>query len=252
MPLMTHARFLTLIHRVYETYKSLLMIRADYPLSLIYSTKNLAKKISHDEDREDKVSLVGPEKNIAILGQITVKPESFGELYRKVKDEAKEIQEDLFGGIGFEDEEWFGFKAPEYLVDEVNSTRPGFCFGDTEHCDMMKYGDRGLKVLFHHPRLKDRYGCVLPDGTFRFNAFACHEFLRLASLARSKLATAVHVSIGGPPRGTEIVANYLRNHPQGDRRNVKIVDGDLCLVGGYNKTSSVVSTLRHPCPVLSN
>jgi hypothetical protein len=217
--------------------------RSDYALSPIYCTKNLAKTISRDQERADKVNLVGPEKDIAILGKITVKMDSFGELYRKVLDEVNEMQEDLFGGIGFDDPEWFSFEVPDPLVDLVNFAYPGYCFGDEARNDLKKYEYVGLQALFNHPRLKNRYGCMVSNQKFIPNAVACHEFLRRASLARSKLATATHISVGGPARGTEFTAQFLRNHPQGDSRNVKVIEGDLCLVAGYNKTSSMVSSL---------
>lgn len=102
------------------------MIRSDYPLSPIYSTKNLAKKISRDQDRGDRVNFVGPEKTTAILGKITITLKSFGEWYRKQLDELKALQDDLFGGIGFEDEEWISVTVPDDLVDEVNTSHAGF------------------------------------------------------------------------------------------------------------------------------
>lgn len=227
-------------YRVYEKYKHLLMLRSDYPLSPIYSTKNLAKKISRDQERRDKVNLVGEKKDTIILGRIVIKLDGFGELYRKLLEESKEMQEDLFGGISFEDEDWFGFTEPLTLVDEVNETCAGFWFGELEMNDLKKYEDRGLKVLFHHPCMKDRYGCMLSEEKFIPNAYAIHEFLYRSSLARSKLTTAIHISVGGPARGTELSSNYLRNHPQGDIRNIKIVDGDLCLVGTHNKSTNMV------------
>lgn len=138
------------------------MIRSDYPLSPIYSTKNLAKKISRDQDRGDRVNFVGPEKTTAILGKITITLKSFGEWYRKQLDELKALQDDLFGGIGFEDEEWISVTVPDDLVDEVNTSHAGFCFAELERNDMKKYEDVGLRALFHHPRLKDRFGTMLP------------------------------------------------------------------------------------------
>lgn len=146
---MSRARLKTLICRVYETYKHLLMIRSDHPLSPIYSSKNLAKKISRDEERKDKVNLVGePKKDTAILGRIVVKLEDIGGLYRKLLEEVTELQEDLFGGIGFEDPDWFSFKVPNPLVDEVNNSSAGFCFGDMEMNDLKKYEDVGLRALY--------------------------------------------------------------------------------------------------------
>ena len=217
------------------------MIRSDYPLSPIYSTKNLAKKISRDQDRGDRVNFVGPEKTTAILGKITITLKSFGEWYRKQLDELKALQDDLFGGIGFEDEEWISVTVPDDLVDEVNTSHAGFCFAELERNDMKKYEDVGLRALFHHPRLKDRFGTMLPDDRFVLNAVGCHDFLQQLSLARMKLATLLHISIGGPAQGTEFTSNYLQNHPQGDVWNMKVLDGDLSLVGGYSKQSSAVS-----------
>ena len=241
-------------HSVHKKYQHLLLKRSDYPLSPIYSTKNLAKRISVDQERPDKVNLIGPEKDVAILNRITVKMDAFGELYRKVLEEVNELQEDLFGGIGFDDKQWFSFEEPAVLVDLVNFSHPGYCFGDEERNDLKKYEDLGLRALFHHPRLKGRYGYIVTSDKFIPNAVACHEFLRRASHARSKLATATHISVGGPARGPEFTAQFLRNHPQGNIRNVKIIEGDICLVAGYNKTSSMVSlfySLLSPPPPLT-
>lgn len=239
--------------RIFKEYQPLLLKRSDYPLSPIYNTKNLAKKVSADEERADKVNLIGPEKNIAILGRITVRMDAFGELYRQVLDEVNQMQEDLFGGIPFGDKEWFSFEVPNPLVDLVNFNHPGYRFGDEERNDLTKYKDLGLRALFHHPRLKDRYGCMVSRNKFIPNVAACHEFLRRAYQARCKLATATHISVGGPARGTEFAAQFLRNHPQGDTRNVKIIEGDICLVAGYNKTSSVVSSSPLiPCQDISH
>lgn len=218
-----------------------LLIRADYPLSSIYSSKNLAKKVSRDQERDIKVNFVGPGRETAIIGDITVKLSDFGEWYRRLLSETKELQADLFGGVGFDDEEWMSVQVPEDLVDDVNDSSAGFCFGDSERNDLQRHEDTGLRTLLHHPRLKDRFATVLPGGRFVLNAVACHDFLYRASAARRKLASLLHISGGGPARGTEFTSHFLRNHPQGDSRNVKVVNGEICLVGGYNKSSSLVS-----------
>jgi len=133
------------IYRVYKTYKHLLMIWSDYPLSPIYSTKNLAKKVSRDQEQGDKVSFVGPGNKTAILGKITVKLRSFREWYWKLLDEVKGMQENLFGGIGFNNEEWMSVTVPGELMDEVNVSYPGFCFRELERNNMKKHEDTGLR-----------------------------------------------------------------------------------------------------------
>ena len=231
-------------HRAYESHKHLLALQADYPLGFIYQTKNLAKKISMDQIRNVKVDLVGPARDIVVMGSITIRIDSIGVLYRKLLEEINQRQEALFGGIGFNDKEWFDFQRPEFFKDEVGATRAGFFFGELEDNGMLKYRDLGLRALFHHPRLKDRYGCATSGGGFILNAVACHGWLQEADIVRSLLVAAAQISAGGFSRGTEVAASFLRNHPQGDIRNVMIILGQICFVAGYNKTSSSVSNIN--------
>ena len=237
--------------RVYDRYKYLLLLRSDYPLSPIYSTKNLAKKTSRDQERNDKVNMVGDEFETAALGSILINIKSFGILYRKLLDEVKFLQQDLFGGIDFEDEDWFSFEVPDIILDLVNSREPGYFFGADGRNKLGKYEGLGLKALMHHPRLRGRYGHMVSRDQFIPNAVACQDFLQRASVARSKIAVATHISVGGPARGTEFSAQCLRNHPQGDIRHLKIIDGSICLVSGYNKTSSMVSPPPEPLLTLA-
>lgn len=217
------------------------MLKSDFPLGVIYSAKNLAKKIARGQQRDDNVQLVGPDRDTAILGSISIKLASIGELYHKVLKEVTEIQENLFGDIGFDDEEWFSFKVPNRLVDLVNCDLPGYFFGEEQENDFKRYQDSGLNVILNHPCFEGRYGCMVADGVFIPNAVACHEFLQKSSEADAKIAVLFHSGLGSPSRGTESTSQCLRNHPQGNIRNVKIVGGDLCVVGGYNKSSSMVS-----------
>lgn len=218
------------------------MIQSDYPLSPLYHTKNLAKKISEDQVLECKVSL-STDKLTAILGSISIHVSSFGVMYRGLLEEVEKKQKELFGGVEFEDPEWFGFHIPEMIADDNNRLQPGYFFADHEsNRNFLQYEDLGLKVLFQHPRLLGRYGCVRSsDQKLIMNTIACHDFFRRASEIRSKLASACHISLGGPPRGSEFAANYLRNHPGGDIRNVRFIHSKLCFVAGYNKSSMSVS-----------
>lgn len=209
----------------------------------MYHTKNLAKKMSEDQNYPSKVNICGRNNEIAIIGSISVKLKSFGTMYRGLLADAEKTQRELFGGVEFEDEEWFGFKVPEIIADEPNCLQPGYFFGDHEFNDLNKYEDAGLNVLLNHPRLSDRFAFVRGEDEVVLNVVACHDFLRRAEEARSKLASACHISLGGPPRGSEFAANYLRNHPQGDVRNVQYIFGALCFVSGYSKKSQAVSRL---------
>lgn len=196
--------------------------------------------MSEDQDYPSKVNICGRDSEIAILGSISVKLKNFGTMYHRLLTEVGRMQRELFGGIEFEDEEWFGFKVPDLIADEPNCFHPGYFFGDHEFNDLRKYEDAGVNVLLNHPRLCNRFAFVRGDKLV-MNVVACHDFLHRAQEARSRLASACHIALGGPPWGSEFAANYLRNHPRGDVRNVNFLCGSLCFVSGYNKSSQVVS-----------
>lgn len=220
----------------------LLRLNSDYPLASLYHTKNLAKKIAEDQELEMKVSL-SVDKYTAVLGSISVTLKGFGVMYRGLVAEIEQRQKELFGGVEFKAPEWFGFRVPEIIADDNNRSNPGYFFADHEsNQEFLRYEDLGLRVLFEHPRLKGRYGCVRSsDQKLILNAIACQDFFQRANEIRTKLASACHISLGGPPRGSEFAANYLRNHPSGDIRNVRFVFSTLCFVSGYNKSSMTVS-----------
>ena len=165
-------------------------------------------------------------------------------MYRGLVAEIEQKERELFGGIEFEDPQWFGLTIPDIISDNNNEIQPGYFFADHEsNQDFLRYEDIGLQVLFRHPRLKGRYGCVrASDQKLILNTVACQDFFRRASEIRSKLASACHISLGGPPRGSEFAVNYLKNHPGGDIRHVRFIYSTLCFVSGYNKSSLTVST----------
>lgn len=228
-----------------KDYQPLLLLQSDYPLSSLYHTKNLAKKVSEDQDLGHKVSL-SADKSTAVLGSISVHITSFGIMYRGLVAEIEQKQSELFAGITFEDPEWFALTIPDIVSDDNNEIQPGYFFPNHEsNHHLLRYEDLGLKILFEHPRLKGRYGCVRSsDQKVILNTVACQDFLRRASEIQSKLASACHISLGGPPRGTEFATNYLRNHPGGDVRHVRFIYSTLCFVSGYNKSSLTVSMFQ--------
>ena len=220
------------------------MLRSDFPLGQIYSTKNLAKKVSRDQDFVDKTNLVGPAKDLAVLGKVSIRLKAFRELYRKLLKELTKMQEDLFGGISFDNDDWIKFEVPDQLADEPGLNNPGYNFGEEETNRLKKYEYAGLNVLLHHPRFKDWYSFMVVGEKFVPNAVTCHNFLKRASLARSKLATLTHILVGGPPRGTESTSHHLRNHPQGDLRNVQVINDDLSPgARGHLPSGYIVSSL---------
>lgn len=239
-------RYVLLIfsYSIYPKYKSLLMLQSDYPLSSLYDTKNLAKKIAEDQELDLKVSL-SEDRRTAVLGTICLSLSSFGVMYDSLLAEIETKQRELFGGISFEDAEWFGFRVPKIISDDNNRSQPGYWFADHEsNQEFQRYEDLGLKVLFEHPRLEGRYGCVRSsDKKLVMNAVACQDFLERSEETKTKCASALHISLGGPPRGSEIAPYRIRNHPGGDIRNARFIYSNLCFAAGYNKSSQSVSAL---------
>jgi hypothetical protein len=162
-------------------------------------------------------------------------------MYQALLTEAEEMLRGLFADVDFQDKDWFGFTVPEDIADDPNQIQPGYFFGEHEFNRFQKYKSMGIKALFNHPRLSGRYGFIRNGDKVVMNPVACQDFLHRAHEARTKLGSACHISLGGPPRGSEFTSNCLKNHPQGDRRNVLFINGGLCFVSGYNKTSQAVS-----------
>ena len=149
----------------------------------MYHTKNLAKKMSEDQNYPSKVNICGWNNEIAIIGSISVKLKSFGMMYQGLLADTEKTQRELFGGVEFEDEEWFSFKVPEIIADEPNCLQPGYFLGDHEFNDLNKYEDAGLNILLNHPRLSDCFAFVCGEGKVVLNIVACHDFLRCAEQA---------------------------------------------------------------------
>jgi hypothetical protein len=165
-----------------------------YAVKLYYSVVICA----YARECKEEVRLLYPPSCVMIicfqpLCKLTVKLGSFGEWYWKLSDEVKEPQEDTFGGISFKDEEWLLVMVSKGLVDEVNTTCPGFCFGDLERNGIKKYEDAGLRVIFSHPYLKDQFSSMHSGSRFIINAVGCHEPALNVALANSVQTSTVTV-----------------------------------------------------------
>lgn len=132
-------------------------------------------------------------------------------------------------------------KVPDTLLDEPGNITPGFYFGDVQENNLKQYERILPEVIFGHKKLGGKYGTVTSEGTLDLNQPMCYKFLEEAAIIRSMLGSLLHVSTAGPYRGTEYVTTCIRNTVHGNPRNVKAILGKLCLVSGYNKTSSAVS-----------
>jgi len=212
------------------------MLGSDYPLSLLYSTRNLLKKLVDAQTLQPTVNIVG---QTAIIHDTAVRLDEIGGMFRSLSDEIAELEREITLGL-CDTHPSFQLDLSVMLSDEPNNTLIDFFFGDIPRNGFVGCGDRVIDVFLTHERFRGRYLIDTGDGRFSYNPAACTDLmLRFAQLDALLFASG-HISCGPPPRGPEVAALHLRNSPGGDIRNVKIIQGMVCLVGGYNKTTHQV------------
>lgn len=187
------------------------------------------------EEHTINLNLVDDFRTI-IIGKSTVTLNDIGNMFHGLLDSHRKSRKELLGGIELEEL----IRIPDNLVDEPNNQTPGFYFGKVPQNKLKRYEGLLAKIIFGHESLKGEYGTVTAEGTLMLNHFKCRKFLEEAAMLRSKLGTLLHICTSGPYRGTEYAASCIRNTANGNPRNIKAILGRLCLVSGYNKTTSAV------------
>jgi len=235
---------------VFPAYQGYLLLKSDYLLSFLYGDRNLLKKMTEDEERQPKVSLCGKDNRTAIVDNAVVGLDGIGEMYRGLLEDIKDSERDITLGLSDSDPR-FQITLPELFTDQPNRHDIGFCFADIPSNGLLGLRDVMLDAMVNHPAFRDR--CFVRTGPTEvgINAAGCYEFLRRCANHRMILFPLMHIGSGSPGRGTEIAAQCFRNSPGGDVRNVQVLLGRLCFVGGYNKTSHQVSPLSPCVPLCS-
>ena len=182
----------------------------------------------------------------AILHDTVVRLDDIGDMYRSLLKEISDLERQITRGISDTDPR-FRLELPELASDEPNNSYADFFFGDIPRNGFTGAEDVMLDILVDHERFRGQYFFDTGNGEVSFNPAACHELLQQFALLRTLLFSAVHISSGSPGHGSELISQHLRNAPGGDVRNAKLINGRLCFVGGYNKTTHQVR--RSPsCP----
>ena len=158
-------------------------------------------------------------------------------MFHKLLEEIKEQRKRLLMGLDLEEL----ITYPDVLVDEPDNLIPGFYFGKIPQNNLKDYEQTLAKLIFRHPEMSRKYGTVMLDGRLALNHPACHKFLEEVASIRLVLGTLLHICTSGPYWGTEYAATCVQNTANGNVQNVKVIFGRLCLVSGYNKTSTSVS-----------
>ena len=228
--------------RIFGDYQKYLLLGSDYPLSILYSNRNLLKTIAEDEERQPNVSLCGEGCRTAIIDDVVVGLDGIGDMFRGLLKDVEDAERDITLGLSDSDP-LFQITIPKHLWDQPNNHEVGFCFADIASNGFLGLKDVMLRALVDHPTFRNR--CFIKTSPTEVipNPSGCYEFLQQCAALELLLFSLVHTSSGGPGRGTEVVAQCLRNSQGGDIRNVQVLLGQLCFVGGYNKTSYQVSAL---------
>lgn len=226
----------SLTFRTLPLFQQYISLQSDYPLSPLYHTRNLLKKLSKMQTHAINLNLINNFQTI-IIGKSTVTLDGIGAMFHGILDSIKQRRKELLGGIDLEEL----VRIPDALIDEPDNQTPGFYFGKVKRNKLQCYEKLLAKLIFGNKQLKREYGTVTAEGTLVLNQPRCHRFLREVAMLRSELGTLLHICTSGPYRGTEYAASCIRNTVNGNPRNVKAILGRLCLVSGYNKTTSSVS-----------
>lgn len=231
--------------RVDPSYRPYLSLQSDYVLSALYHSRNLLKKFGREQEQEVDINFIDDFRTIIVDGS-TVTLSGIGAMFCGLLDAIQEQQKALLMGIDLEGLVTY----PTVLIDEPDNLTPGFYFGDIPQNNLGCYEETLARLIFGHQEMSRKYGTITSDGSFVLNHPRCYKFLEEAASIRSMLGTLLHICTPGPYRGTEYAATCICNTVQGNIRNVKIIFGRLCLVSGYNKTSTAVSIFQsHPTPI---
>jgi hypothetical protein len=217
-------------------FQRCLSINSDYPLCVLYNDRNLLKKLVEDQERDPNAAMIG---RTAVMHDTRLCLDDIGDMYRALLKEISALEGEITQGLCDTDER-FRLKLPEFPADEPNNSRSDFFFANVASNGFSKARDVMLDVLAEHERFRGRY--FLDTGREEVVCVPgpCHELLRRFAQLRTLLFCAVHIASGSPGRGSELISHHLRNAPGGDVRNVKLIDGRVCFVGGYNKTTHQV------------
>ena len=221
--------------RTAPPFREYLDLQSDYTLSALYHTRNLLKRLTKMEEHPTNLNLIDNYRTI-IIGKSTVTIDGIGAMFHKLLDSIQQRRQALLRGIDLE-----GLVIiPDALVDEPDNQTPGFYFGKVQRNELKRYEKLLAKIIFGDGWFQGEYGTVTAEGRLLLNQPKCRKFLEEAAVLRSELGTLLYICTAGPYRGSEYATTCIRNTVNGNPRNVKAILGRLCLVSGYNKTTSSV------------
>ena len=213
----------------------------------MYGIKNLLAKETENEKRKPSVTVIGRK---VIVDDALVDLDLVGPLFQGVMRDLDKAKSRITRGLSDSDPA-FQIALPSMFLDRPNDQSVDFWFGCLPSNGFTGRDDVMLNALVNHEVFADF--CFLkshPSGII-INPEGCHQLFQMCFDFRLLIFVAAHIGSGAPPRGPETTSQTLRNKPGGRIRNLQVIDGRLCFVGGYNKTEAIVSASLVPCATAS-
>ena len=229
---------------MFAEYKQYVLLEADYPLSHMYSIRNKLKTQAEDEAREPSMVLIG---RTVVIDDVVVDLDGIKGMFQCLLGEIEELEREITRGHRGSHPS-LRPRLPTAFTDKPNKRDVNFWFASMAENGLEGSQTAMLELLTHHPDFDGIYFQRKGTSDVTINPANCHSFMRKCAYLRLLLWVAVHIGSGGPARGPEITSQTFRNPPRGNVRNLQIINGDLCIVGTYNKTDSQVSASLIPPP----
>lgn len=229
---------------VFPDYKQYVLLQADYPLSRMYTIRNKLKTQAEDEAREPSMVLKG---RTLVVDDVVVDLDGINGMFQSLLREILELIREITRGL-YDSHPRLRPTLPTAFSDKPNKRDVDFWFASMSENGLRGSQTAMLDLLAHDPAFDGLYFQRKGTSDVSINPANCHCFMRKCAYLRLLLWVGTHMSSGGPARGPEIISQTFRNQPRGNIRNLQIINGDLCIVGTYNKTDGQVSFLSRPPP----
>jgi len=213
-------------------------LQAPFLLSRFYHNRNLLKVIAEDESHEPNISLIG---RLAIVDDVSIDLDGLKAVFQGLVQDLKAAEREVTRGLCDSDPR-FKLTLPDLFLDQPDKHDVDFWFGCLPANGLLDFQEVMIDALINHPVFHNACFLKARPGDLRVNPAVGHSWLQACERLRGILLAAMVMFSGSPARGTEIISQAYRNTPCGTVRNVQVINGRLCFVGGYNKTDWQVSS----------
>lgn len=186
--------------------------------------------------------------NVIVSGKV-LRLRDIRDFVETIISEVKElIQDQLFFGLDMFDINW----SPGVVHEEPRNRTNGYSSFQDPNNPFFHHRFDILKEILTHPFLRGRFHYINKDGQVIWKAGPCFAYMSVCHEIEMLLFCGTQLSVGEPPRGSEIASHLVTNVAGGTIRNVFVMFQYFCMMGTFNKTSSStgrdVTMMRVPHP----